>query len=146
MKGGIAMEFLLELLAVAAGVILIVGLIALALTIFGIICSWKIFTKMGADGWKCLIPYYCNWILCECVWGNALVSLAIIVPGILCMFIDGALGILLSIITIIAATATNWKKYKNFGKGTGFCILGLFFPIITEAICAFGNAEYTKPE
>ncbi|HRB69722.1 MAG TPA: hypothetical protein PLC92_06420, partial [Chitinophagales bacterium] len=33
-------------------------LIFFVLILFFVICHWKIFTKAGQAGWKCLIPFY----------------------------------------------------------------------------------------
>lgn len=136
------MSGLADAMEVMAGALLVAGLISLAVCVFAIICNWKIFVKMGAPGWASIIPFYCNWVLCDKVWGNALMSLAIIIPSIISSCVDGALSTILSLVTIIVAYVTNWKKYKKFGKSTGFCILGIFFTIITDAICAFGDAEF----
>jgi hypothetical protein len=137
------MEVLVNIMEAAAGMLLVIGLIMLALGIFSIVCNWKIFVKMGAKGWASIIPFYCNWVLCERVWDNALVSLAIIIPGIAGSFVDGTLSTILSLVAIVASYVTNWKKYKRFNKSTGFCVLGIFLPIITDAICAFGDATYS---
>ena len=136
----------MDVAAGALGAVIGVGLVALAIAIFVIVCTWKIYVKMGAPGWASIIPYYTNWVLCEKVWGNALVSLAIIVPGVINMVVDlGGLATVLSLITVVTSLITNWKMCKGFGKGTGFCIANIFFAPITMAILAFGKDEFVGP-
>lgn len=37
-------------------------LMSLAVTIFTLVCSWKIYSKAGEHGWACLIPFYNEYI------------------------------------------------------------------------------------
>lgn len=129
-----------------AGIIIGASLFALALVVFTIVCTWRIYVKMGAPGWAAIVPYYTNWVLCEKVWGNALVSLALIIPGVLPYIIDSAvLSLIGSLVSIVVGFITNWKMYKCFGKSTGFCLLSIFFSPITLAICAFDQSQFIGP-
>lgn len=136
------MSFILELLATAALFVIVAFIICIAVVGFALFMQWKIYIKMGAPGWSAIIPFYSTWVLCEKIWVSPLISLSIIIPQVLLINTKLLLGIFLFIIIIVMSTITNWKKYKCFGKSTGFCVLGIFLPIITDAIIAFGNAEY----
>ena len=42
----------------SSGAIIFVSVLYLALIILAIVAMWRIFTKAGEKGWKCLIPVY----------------------------------------------------------------------------------------
>ena len=104
-------------------------IVIMVLSVFSIICNWCIYKKMCGKGWASIVPFYNNWVLCECTWGHGAMMFTYLIP-----FIGG-----------IMALITMWKMYTGFGKGVGFKILSLIFPVITMAIVAFGKSEYTRP-
>ena len=101
----------------------IIGVILL----LSIIATWKIFVKMGEEGWKCLIPFYSNYILCKHTWGNGLWFLAWFIPGI------GSVPMII----------TYFLMFRGFGWGVGKSIVGVLFSAITLFIVAFNGDEYT---
>ena len=117
-------------LALGLGTLAIVSLISLAVAISSIVCMWKCFTKMGAEGWASLIPFYNTWTLCKHTWGKGAMMFTWIIP------LAGPFFML----------ATYWKMFKGFGKGRLFCVFGLLFSPIAMAICAFDSSTYTKGE
>lgn len=104
--------------------------IILAVTVFTIVCMWKIFTKAGQPGWASLIPFYNNYVLFEIAWGNGLLFLLMFVP------------IANFVIMIIL-----WVKLsQSFGYSAAFAIGLLFLPIIFLPILAFGSSRYIGPQ
>jgi ribosomal protein L40E len=102
------------------GVVFYIG--ALAISILTIIAMWKIFEKMGIEGWKSIIPIYNGWVYFS----------ALELPGWL---------ILLPVANGIALIVSYFRLAKKFGKGAGFGIgLWLLNPIFI-CILAFSKAE-----
>lgn len=86
---------------------------------------WKIFTKAGEDGWKCLIPIY-----------STIVLLKIVGRPWWWLF----LFILIIPIFIVVNDLS-----KSFGKGIGYTIGLIFLWIIFIPMLAFGDAKYVGP-
>lgn len=42
-----------------------VCLFIIVITVLSIIANWKVYTKAGREGWKCLIPVYNVYVLSE---------------------------------------------------------------------------------
>lgn len=119
--------------SVIAGVFAFLGIwiiFALALTVFLIICNWKIYKKAGREGWEAIVPIY-----------NIIVKFQFLnIPMwvlILC-FIPGANA------AVPIITAINMAK--KFGKNGGFAVGLIFLPIIFYPILAFGDAMYVEKE
>ena len=110
----------------AAIVALIGGLIGLACSLLVLVAYWKLFVKMGEPGWHCIIPILNMWDLFKHVFGNGWMMLTMLIPAV-----NGIISLMLL-----------WKLYKGFGKGTGFCVLGLFFTPIALLICAFDGSAF----
>lgn len=102
------------------------SLIILAVCIYSIIVSWKIFVKAGEAGWKCLIPYYSTYILFKIVFGSGWKMFWLIVP----------------FANIYWLIKLYLNLAKAFGKDTGFGVGLIFLSIIFMSILAFGDAEY----
>ena len=137
----------MESLAAFGGVIIGLCAVLLAIAIFAIVCNCKIYKKMGAPAWAAIVPYYSTWVMYEKIWCNTTMPIIVLALSLIPAFVDlGVLEAGMSLATVVLALITNWKMYKYFGKGTGFCILAIFFPIITLPIIAFGSAEFNRPE
>ena len=125
--------------------------IYIALAVFMIVVMWRIFTKAGEAGWKCLIPIYSTYIFYKIAWdgsifwgiliGNIVVSLlAGVIPS---KEVSLALYGIWAIIMIVISVKTVIKLAHRFGKSTAFGIFGLLlFSIIGMPILAFGSADY----
>ncbi len=97
-----------------------------AMMIFMVVCHWKIFTKAGKEGWKCLIPIY-----------NLVVQLEITKqPTIWILFF------LIPFVNIYFAVKHTHGISKAFGKDVGFTVGLLLLSPIFYAILAFGDAKY----
>ncbi len=131
---------------------------SLLLTLLMLFALWRIFTKAGEKGWKCLIPIYnlyMQWRIgwnTEKFWKVFTGSLIVFVfAGILSAF--GETGrILIALLVIGWSVYTIYCTFKmaitmahRFGKSTAFGVLGLvFFSIIGYPILAFGSADYDR--
>lgn len=104
--------------------------VILAIAVFAIVCTWKIFTKAGQPGWASIIPFYNYYVLFEIAWGNGLLFLLMLIP------------VANFVIMIIL-----WVKLsQSFGYSAAFAIGLLFLPIIFLPILAFGNSRYIGPQ
>ena len=131
---------------------------SLLLALLMLIAMWRIFTKAGEKGWKCLIPIYNLYILWRIGWktekfwtvfaGALVVSMLV---GILSAF--GEIGkIPIALLSIGWSVYTIYCTFKmaitmahRFGKSTAFGVLGLvFFSIIGYPVLAFGSADYDR--
>lgn len=113
-------------LAAFSGVMII---IELALFAVMIIAYWKIFTKAGEEGWKCIIPIY-----------NIIILLKIIGKPwwwLLLMFIP--------FVNLIIMIMISNELSKSFGHGIGFTLGLIFLSFIFYLILGFGSSKYVGP-
>lgn len=107
----------------------VIQIISLIVSIFAIVCMWKIFVKAGKPGWGAIIPFYNTYLLFDIAWGNGWLFLLCLVP-----FVNFVVLIIMLV-----------KLAQAFGKGIGFAV-GLFFlSIIFLAILAFDSSTYQGP-
>lgn len=113
-------------LGAALGIVIFIWIIAIAISVFSIICNWKVYKKAGKQGWESIIPIY-NIIVLLQITGQPVWYIALyLIPGV------GAL---------IANILIYLELSKKFGQSTGFGIgLALLNPIFM-AILAF-NKNY----
>jgi len=120
----------LEVLLALLGAYLVVILL---ISVFFIICQWKIFTKAGQPGWAVLIPFYNIYVYTKVIkrpsWWMVLYFLPII------PFIG-------SIAFLVIAILDQIRLAKVFGKDTGFAVGLILLPIAFIPILAFGSAQY----
>ena len=123
----------------------IVGLIVLAISIFQIIGTWKIFKKAGQPGWAALIPIYNMYILCKVTGVNPYWVLILALSGLLSFIpIIGSLAI--AIVTIYATILIYVSLANSFGKDTGWVIgLVLLNPFFMFAL-GIGSSTYLGPK
>lgn len=101
-----------------------------AIIVVYIASLWKIFDKADRPGWASIVPIYNTYVLIK-VAGR---------PGWwLALFI-------IPVVNWIAPLIVYWDIAKRFGKGDGFALANVFFPIVTMPILAFSDAEYTPKE
>ena len=108
-------------LAVAGGILLVFWLICMAVSIFSIVCLWKVFNKAGKPGWASLIPIYNIIVMIE-IAGLPMWYIAL-------FFIPFA--------NIYAIFKIYIEIAHKFGKSTGFGVGMAFFAPIFFAILAF---------
>ncbi len=122
-------EAVLAGLALGGGGILvtIIGLGSLFLLIAG---TWKMFKKANLPGWGVLIPFYNIYLFIKLAGRPGRWFLLLLVP----------------IVNIIVGIILNFDIAKRFGKGFGYGLGLLFFPMIFSAILGFGDAKYHPVE
>ncbi|MBS1616692.1 MAG: hypothetical protein JST06_11315 [Bacteroidetes bacterium] len=101
----------------------------LALVLFYLYCSWKLFEKAGREGWEGIIPIYNLYVMIRFVGKPGWWLILFIIPFVNFIFLIWTYNML----------------SKSFGKDEGFTIglvlLGaIFFPIL-----ALGSARYIGP-
>ena len=140
---------------------------SLGLCVLAFAAQWRLFTKAGEPGWKCLIPVYGAYVWCKIVWKEKIfwtilgISLGSgVLSGLLSSTManshrysgggSGAifLGILLlavAVFSLVVAIKMVIYTARAYGKGGGFAA-GLFFLMpIFYCILAFGSSEYVGP-
>lgn len=116
------------------GFVLFIGLIITVLQIAGM---WKVFSKAGEKGWKCLIPIY-NLVI--------LFKISGLSPWIVFGYLAGFIPIIGWIITFAISVYQCNSLAKSFGKDIGYTIGLLFLPTIFYLILGFGKSEYVGKE
>lgn len=110
---------------------LLIGMIfVLAVIIFAIWASCKLFQKAGRKWWEALVPFYNTYVMLKIV-GR---------PGwwLLLYFIP--------FVSIVVGIINTHDLSKSFGRGVGTTLLLLFFPIIMYPLMAFSSKyQYTGP-
>lgn len=115
--------------AAAGSALVIVYVIAIVFCIIAFVAMWKLFSKAGEAGWKCLIPIYNSYILFKIVYGNGLKFLLLLVP----------------VLNVVIGIVFYFRLAQVYGKGAGFGFLTLLFPEICLPVLAFGKSEYQGP-
>ena len=113
----------------AAGIGIIGWILSLAISVFFIICQWKIFVKAGKPGWAAIVPIYNLYVLFEIIYGNGIKFLFLLIPLFNC----------------VVAILYSVRLGQVFGKDTGFILGLIFLPVIFMPMLAFGNSYYNGP-
>ena len=95
-------------------------------SILNVVSYWVVFEKANQPGWAAIVPIYNVYIMTK---------IANITPWIF-------LGLLIPYVNILIFPLINYKIAEAFGKDTGFCIVSIFFSLITMPILAFSNAQF----
>ena len=104
----------------------VIGIVSLVLGLLMLISIWKIFKKAGKHGWASIVPIY-NFIV--------LIEVAGLPLWYFILF-------LIPFVNIYAYFKIHIEIAHKFGKGTGFGVLSVFFPIICLPMLAFGKCKY----
>lgn len=105
-------------------------IIALLIALIMTVAYWKIFSKSGYPGWKCLIPVY-NLIIFLKITGNKTWWIFIL---------------LVPLVNLVVAIILLLDLGKVFGKRNAFRAGLIFLPFIFIPILGFSKASYSKPE
>ena len=111
----------------------IVIVISLVIGILQIIGTWKVFTKAGEKGWKCLIPIY-NVVILFRISGLS--------PWIIFGYLAGIIPFVGWIVCLGITIYQCNALAKSFGKDVGYTVGLIFLPTIFYMILGFGKAEY----
>ena len=104
-------------------------LVYIAVIVFMIVSLWKVFVKTGRPGWASIIPVYNSWVLFEIVGYPGWWAILSFVPFV-------------NIFPAVMMIVSYFKLAKLFGKGDGFAVCSIFFPIVTLPILAFGSSTF----
>lgn len=128
------------------GAMFAIMLISIAISILMIIANWKLFTKAGEKGWKCLIPFYNVYIMIKIAFSGTknYLIVATILPLFTGFLGDSWIGLLIALATVIINIYISFNFMKRY-TDTGMAVLSLFFPMIIYPIVAFSDKyQYTE--
>ena len=147
-----------------AGSVVTLSIVAFVIWVVFIVAFWKVFTKMGEPGWKCLIPFYSTYIVYKRTWSVKvfwafLACCAVtLVFGLMALTISPSGALLavdptFSMISYIGQTAafiieaiSMYYLSKAFGHGFGYFVGLLFLAPIFVLILGLGSSEYVGPK
>jgi uncharacterized membrane protein YhaH (DUF805 family) len=109
---------------------IIMMVICVAAFLITIAATWKMFKKAGVAGWKCLIPYYNNYLLFKIATGNGWLFLLLLVP----------------FVNFVAIIWMEYKLCEAFNKTIALFIIMLFLPIVGFCIIGFDDEKYIGPQ
>lgn len=119
-------------------------IVILAVAILVIVAKWKLFKKMGIDGWKSLISTVNTYLQMEATGVDQRWLLIILFGALICMV--PIIGFLLFLVAVIYfVILMNVSLAKSFGKSTGFALGLIFLSPIFLCILAFGDSKYIGP-
>ncbi len=95
-------------------------IIMIAVSIFMIVCQYKIFSKNGKPGWYAIIPILNTWTLFEIAGNKGWLSL-------------------IPFANVIFLYISNYKLAIKMGKSSGMAILVTLIPVIGYPILAFSK-------
>ena len=134
--------------AIVGGVFLIFGLImlvALAISVIGIIGQWKAFKKAGKNGWEAIVPVYNLVVACQ-ISGVSPWWVLIYFVGITVLNVIPVLGSLASLAcSVYFLILLNVSVAKSFGKDTGFAVGLIFLNPFFWFVLGGNNAQYVGP-
>lgn len=136
-------------MAAVMGMLGVIAMIGLVWVVVLIIANWKIYTKAGEAGWKCLIPFYGQYIMYKITWDVTyfwvVLGLAV-VAGIVAVMEIPVIGTLISIASSVIGIIQLHKLSKAFGHDVPFTLGLVFLNPIFVLILAFGQSEYMGPQ
>lgn len=138
---------------------LIVGIVLVVLLI---VANWRIFTKAGEKGWKCIIPFYNDYTLYKFTWSKTAFWVELICAvvffianGICVGLLNGptsenvGMTLLFAIISfasnlalIVIYIVSRVKLSVAFGHGGFWAFALIILPNIFTLILGFGTSEY----
>jgi hypothetical protein len=101
-------------------------LVAVVLTLATL---WRLFSKAGESGWKCLVPVYGAMVFQRILGRPAWWVVLMLVP----------------VANLVVAIIECFDLAKVFGKGTGYALGLMFLGPIYAMVLAFGPAKYVGP-
>lgn len=133
----------------------VVCILALVIAVLSIIANWKIYTKAGRPGWKCLIPVYNVYVLFDMVWETRQfwVYLAMLAAYYVFMLLGAGVSGIFTIFALLCGIAMLvWSiRLLNhlstcFGHGPWFTVGLLFLNTIFVMILGLGDSKYCHLE
>ena len=109
---------------------MLAAIIYVAVIVVCIVSMWKVYEKLGLEGWKAIIPIYSIIVLLELFKWDIWKIVLFLIP----------------IVNIVFGFLLMQEIATKFGKGTGFAV-GLFIlPIIFFPILAFKDENVVIQE
>lgn len=144
--------FLFSFLGAYLGVVCLIGVV---LAVLSIVANWKIYTKAGRPGWKCLIPIYNIYVLFDMVWETkqfwiyvamllayyVFMGLAAGVSGIF-----GIIALLFGIAMLVWSVRLMNHLSVCFGHGPWFTVGLVLLNTIFVMILGLGDSKYCHLE
>ncbi len=132
------------------GIFGIIILGALACFIIVLIGQYKVYTKAGEKGWKCLIPYYNFYTECKFVGLDTNWVWVLLGGTFLAGVLDGIIGVdLFSTVAYVLTFYFNVIKSvsiaKSFGKEPAYAVGLIMIPFVFYPMLGFGNSKYIGP-
>lgn len=135
---------------------IIISCISVALWLLVAAARWRMFTKMGENGWKAFVPFYGLYIMYSKCWITKAAWNFILGIIVTALFEFGAFKTDGEIVTILCSIGElmvavymlylsariNFRVAKAFGHGAGFGFGLWLFPYIFTFIIGFGKSEY----
>ena len=129
------------LIAVVFIILGIIVLVALAVGIVSLIANYKLFKKMGIDGWKSLIPMVNSYLQMEATGVDTRWLLIVCFGGLVCLV--PILGWLVYCAAFIYFAIVYYVSLaRSFGKSDAFAVGLILLNPIFLWILAFGNSKY----
>ncbi len=107
-----------------------ITLLSYVVIIISYVAYWKIFVKMGMEGWKALIPFYSTYLMFKSLYGNGWKFLLLLIP----------------IYHIYVFIKFYIDMSKAFEKPGAFAAGLMFMSAVFLCILAFDDSEYHPPE
>jgi hypothetical protein len=115
--------------AAYSGFAFVILLIYLAVVVFYIVASWKVFAKAGEPGWGVIVPIYNLYLICKISGRPEWWLILFFIP----------------MVNIVIGLIIAMDIAKAFSKSSGFGIGLWLLSFIFVPILGFGSAQYTRP-
>lgn len=137
-----------------AGMIVGLSCFSFILYVVYVIGLWKMFEKLGLEGWKSIIPFYNVYVLAGKTWDPKFIIyswVGIVAYSIVNKIsgVGGFIGMLFALIALVIAIALAVIKARSayyiskaFNYDIVFAVGYFFFPFIFTLILGFGDAMY----
>lgn len=124
--------------------------IVIAISIYQIVGTWKIFSKAGKPGWASIIPIYNIYMKSNIVFGNSsffIATMVLWVAALIGRFLEiGGLSTLAELASFALYIVYNIKLAKAFEKSGGFAVGLVLLPPIFISILGFDDSKYIGPQ
>lgn len=125
--------------------------VTIVIAVLSIIANWKVYTKAGREGWKCLIPVYNVYVLYDMVWETKQfwIYFGLMIGSAVFTALGSNLFVTLVILALnIAILVWSIRLLHHlsvcFGYGPAFTIGLLLLNTVFVMILAFGDSKYCR--
>ena len=100
-----------------------------AFAVLSLVAAWKVYMKMGYQGWEAIVPFYSSYVLFKTLYGNGWKMLLMLIP----------------IYNIYVVVKLSIDLAHAFGKSTAFGFGILLLNAVFMCIMAFDDSEFILP-